>query len=161
MEGSAQDSYLVTEVMTATPQKLQLMLVDGAIRFTGKAQRLWEEQKDEEASEAIIRAQEILGEMLAALDRESESKLVRRVAAVYLFVFRELMEASLHRDARKLAGARRVLEVERETWQAVCEKFGSRNQLGAAAAAPIAPIDLAADACGPTDAAAGGFSIDA
>jgi len=106
MEASAQESYLVTEVMTATPQKLQLMLIDAAIRSAEKARRLWQEQKNDEACEALIHAQEIVGQMLASLNHEPAPELTRKVAAVYLFIFRSLMEANFHRDEsrRKQAG---------------------------------------------------------
>jgi len=50
MDASAHESYLVTEVMTATPQKLQLMLIDAAIRSAEKARRLWHEQEDDWAA---------------------------------------------------------------------------------------------------------------
>lgn len=159
MEGSARDQYLVAEVMTATPQKLQLMLVEAAIRFAGRARQLWSERKDEEATDALIRAQDIIGQMLASLDRESALPVVRKVAAVYLFVFRCLMEANCQRDERKLDDALKVLEEERETWRQVCEKFGSRRQLEAAARPAQAPPGAVLDA--PAPEASDGFSIEA
>lgn len=159
MEGSAREQYLVAEVMTATPQKLQLMLVEAAIRFAGRARQLWAERKDEEAAEALIRAQDVVGQMLASLDRESSLPLVRKVAAVYLFVFRCLMEANCQRDERKLDDALKVLEEERETWRQVCEKFGSRRQLETSDQPAALPRGLTIDA--PAPEASGGFSIEA
>lgn len=136
MEASAQESYLVTEVMTAAPQKLQLMLIDAAIRWAEKARRLWREQNDEQASEALIRAQEIVGQMLGSLNPEPAPELVRKVAAVYLFIFRSFMEANLRRDEGKLDDALRVLRTERETWRQVCEKLGTARQEHCSAAGP-------------------------
>ena len=37
MPSPAHENYLVTEVMTATPQKLQLMLIEAAIRCAARA----------------------------------------------------------------------------------------------------------------------------
>jgi len=127
MESSARESYLVTEVMTATPQKLQLMLIEAAIRSAKRARKMWREEKHEQACEAMIHAQQVVSELLASLDREAAPELVRKIASVYLFVFRRLMEANYERDEEKLADALRVLEVERETWQSVCTELGSRK----------------------------------
>ncbi len=148
MEGSAQESYLVTEVITAAPQKLQLMLIDAAIRAAEKARRLWREQKDEQACEALIRAQEIVGQILGSLNHEPAPDLVRKVAAVYLFIFRSLMEAGFQRDERKLDDALKVLRAERETWRQVCERLGTARQpdcsastlAGSPPAPPIPPV---------------------
>lgn len=136
MEASAQESYLVTEVLTAAPQKLQLMLIDAAIRWAEKARRLWREQRDDQAGEALIRAQEIVGQMLASLNPEPAPALVRKVAAVYLFIFRSFMEANLRRDEGKLDDALRILRTERETWRQVCEKLGTQRQEACSAAVP-------------------------
>ena len=37
MDIKSREEYLVTEVMTAPPQKLQLMLIEAALRFAAKA----------------------------------------------------------------------------------------------------------------------------
>ncbi len=49
-------------------------------------------------------------------------ELTDRVAAVYAFIFRRLVEAGYRRDEAKLADAIRLLEIERETWQRVCQQ---------------------------------------
>ncbi len=74
MQTHARDAYLQTEVMTATPQKLQLMLIDAAIRFSRQALVHWQNDQHEEAGEAIIRAQEKeIGEFKAWLSKKSAS----------------------------------------------------------------------------------------
>ncbi len=155
MEASAHQSYLVTEVMTAAPQKLQLMLIDAAIRSAEKARRLWREQKDEEACEALIHAQEIVGQMLGSLNHEPAPDLVRKVAAVYLFVFRSLMEANFHRDEHKLDDALKVLRTERETWRQVCEKLGTSRPPDSSPPTPDTSSEAAAAHIPPGQAAAG------
>jgi flagellar protein FliS len=144
MRSSARESYLVTEIMTATPQKLQLLLIEAAIRSAQRARQKWQEEDCEQACEALIHAQEIVGELLAALDRELNAELVKKMAAIYLFVFRSLMEANSQRDQQKLNDAIKVLEVERQTWQMVCEKLGGRSESHALAAADSPPKPSAA-----------------
>lgn len=120
--------YLETEVMTATPQRLQLMLIDAAIRSASQARQCLQRQNNEAAFTATLRAQRIMAELLSGLRSESKDGLVRRVASVYLFIYSSLVAANLERDAARLDDALRVLEVERETWRRVCEELGSENQ---------------------------------
>jgi flagellar protein FliS len=121
----ARQNYLATEVLTAAPQKLQLMLIEGAIRFGQQARALWSQQRDDEAGEAIIRCQQIVAQLLAGLRRESSSQLVQQIAGVYFFVLNSLIAAHLNRDEQKLSEALAVLAEEQATWRAVCEKLGS------------------------------------
>lgn len=132
--------YLKTEVLTATPQKLQLLLLDGALRAIERARQYWQDGNDEDACESLIRAQQIVGELLAGLDGEAAPALARKVAGIYLFAFRRLTEANLLRDPAKLADAQQVLEVERETWRLLCDKLGGAEDADTAPIAPLPPL---------------------
>ena len=123
MERFARDNYLSTEVLTATPQKLHLMLVEAALRFTQRGRQLWETGQDAAACDSLVRAQNIISQLMAGLNYESGCDIVPRLSGVYQFVFRTLLDANLHRDPEKLDEALRVLEIERETWREVCAKF--------------------------------------
>ena len=177
MESSARENYLATEVMTATPQKLQLMVLDAAIRSAERTQQHWRAEEDEEASETLIHAQQIMGELVGSLNREGDTELVKKIAAVYLFVFRSLTEANFYHDEEKLNDAIKILKVERETWRQVCEQLGTAKPPGEepASAAPCeqtsaeqpkpvktpevaVPLD-GGDLVG--DSPSSGFSIDA
>ncbi len=165
MERSAHDSYLTTEVRTATPPKLQLILIEAALRSAGRAGELWRENRDDEACGELLRAQDIVGELLAALDRENYPEMAAQAGAVYLFIFRRLLEAGQQRDPAKLDDAVRVLEVERETWRQVCRRYGSKQEGAEYTAAPppafAPPVDPPEEA-GALDALpAGGFSLEA
>jgi flagellar protein FliS len=124
MPSSARDVYLETEVMTAAPQKRQLMLIEAAIRSIERARQGWRADNAEDAHECLVRAQRIVTEMMAALNHEVVPDLTRRVASLYVFVFRRLVEANLRRDESKLDDALRVLDLQRQTWQDMCERLG-------------------------------------
>ena len=149
-------SYLESEVLTASPWKLHLMLIEGAISRAERARSCWDTGEYEQATESLIRAQQIITEMLANLNRESEPELARRVAAVYLFVFRTLLEAGAERDGRKLGEAIRVLAVERETWREAC-----RRQGGSPSTAAPPPHHLPSPHAPIPDSAPGSFSLEA
>jgi flagellar protein FliS len=154
----ARDQYLFTNVNTATPQKLQLLLIDAALQSAHRAGEYWRQGLDDRAVAALVHAQSVLNEMLAVIDRHAGGEVAARVSAVYDFIFHALVRASSQHDARGLADAVRVLEFERETWRQVCEKIAT-DQPPPGPAAPHArfgaPIDSAAGDF------AGGLSLEA
>jgi flagellin-specific chaperone FliS len=75
----------------------------------------------------MLRVIDIVGEMLAGV-RERQSELNQRLTDLYWFLFRRVSEAKIHSDSAKLAEALRLLEYERQTWLAVCEKLGAETQ---------------------------------
>jgi flagellar protein FliS len=123
MKNNTADNYLFTEVTTATPQKLQLMLIDAAIREGRRAQRHQQDKENRQAGKCILRARKIVSGILAGMDYEANSELVGKVAGVYLFIYNTLTRAFIDKDENKLAEALRVLAVERETWRQLCEKL--------------------------------------
>ena len=125
MAPSVRDDYLVTEVMTAAPQKLQLLLVDAAFRLAVKAREHRRNEQPEPAGEALIRCQQIVTELMCGLRPENNPELVRKVGAIYAFIFRTLVEAHLKHDATKLDEVISILEIERDTWREVCTQLGS------------------------------------
>lgn len=133
MDLSAHDSYLETQVHTATPQRLRLMLIDGALRQARAAQQAWTEQRLNDAAESLIRCRDIVAELLSGI-RIDKSPVVQQTLGIYAFVFSALTEVQQSRDTHQLAGIIRVLEEDRETWQQVCFELPHR----------VAPIDPSA-----------------
>jgi flagellar protein FliS len=123
MDARARDQYLTTEIMTATPQKLHLVLIEAAIRAIHRGRHYRRAGENDKACVALVQAQKIIGEVMAGFRREVDPGLVTNVASVYMFVFRCLVDGNLRHDERKLDDALRVLEIERGTWQAVCQQL--------------------------------------
>jgi flagellar protein FliS len=122
MDSNAHDSYLETQVKTATPQKLQLMLVEGAIRFAHQTIHHWEQQDEAAACDSLIRCRKIVTELLNNV-RPKMSEAAKRAASVYLYLFQTLTDIQLHRQRERMADVLQVLEEERETWQTVCREI--------------------------------------
>ncbi|HEX7375796.1 MAG TPA: flagellar export chaperone FliS [Pirellulales bacterium] len=150
------EKYFADQVLTASPQRLQLMSLDGALQYARRAIQHWEAGKIYEGGEALIGCQQIVAELLRGLRPEQAPELVAQVTALYHFVFRTLVEAASQRSVSKLNEAIAVLEIERETWRQVCERLGSALEAPAPSAAPRAPHFMPAH-----DAPAERFSIDA
>ncbi|MDR2172167.1 MAG: flagellar export chaperone FliS [Planctomycetaceae bacterium] len=122
---TARNNYLQAEVSTATPQKLQLLLVEAAIKNIHRTKQAWHDARYDVGIEALTVAQDIISEILCSLDMEGNPAIAKQLASIYLFIFRRLAEGGMWHDETKLDDALRVLNSERETWRQVCDKFGS------------------------------------
>jgi flagellar protein FliS len=131
MNEFSRDLYLETQVNTATPQKLRLLLIDGALRFARQTLDHWRASNQPAAAESLLRCREITSELLAGVSPEA-SPLARQVSEIYVYLFAMLSEVQRTRDEHALAAAIRILEEERETWRQVCEKLTDRPTAPAA-----------------------------
>lgn len=118
-------AYLETQVTTATPQKLRLMLLDGALRFAHRTRDQWRAGDFEAALESLIRTRDIVSELIAGIQPDA-SPLARQVNALYVYLFSALTESQQTRDEHQLAGVIRVLASERETWRQLCQQLPDR-----------------------------------
>jgi len=125
---ASDNPYLRDAVLTATPEQLQLMLYDGAIRFASQAKDALLKKDYEASCEKLIRAQNIILEMQSGLNPEVNPELCDRVAALYNFIFRKLVDANVQRDTQAIDDAVKVLRLERETWQILVDKVTRERQ---------------------------------
>jgi flagellar secretion chaperone FliS len=119
-----QTQYLESKILTAGPHRLHLLLIEGALRYGRQAEAALRGGDATAAAGPLLRVIDIVGELLSAV-RERSSDINKQLADLYWFLFRCVSEAKINSDAARLAEALRLLEFERETWVAVCEKFGS------------------------------------
>ena len=128
MSQSAHQTYLETQVRTATPQKLRLMLIENAIRFGRQALELWsDDDKRQECCTALARCNDILTELYSSV-RDEETTVVQQVRAIYRFLLTELAQASSSQDPQSLCQVIDVLETERETWRQICAQIPEAPQ---------------------------------
>ena len=169
---SAADSYLETRVLTATPQRLRLMLIEEALRRVRLASEALAAGRKLEGAVACSRAREIVSELIAGIHPDG-NEIAKRVLGIYLYLFSTLTEVSLSADGNRLNDITRVLDEERQTWQAVCEQQPERLEAAGGSVQPteeVAPAVVASHwspsySAGPSLSApasiAENFSIDA
>jgi flagellar secretion chaperone FliS len=119
------DAYLETQVLTATPQRLRLMLIEGAIRKITTAQAAHEAGDWLKASEDLGRCRDIVSELISGIDPE-QTPVARQILGVYMFIYSTIVECEFGLDRGRLPELLRVLEEERQTWRAVCEQMPDR-----------------------------------
>src|ERR1700742_3742680 len=71
----AAQNYLRTRVLTATPEQLQLMLYDGALRFGEQARLALEKKNFEDSYNNITKVQKILTELSGTLKHDLAPEL--------------------------------------------------------------------------------------
>ena len=125
---AAQQQYLRTRVMTATPEQLQMMLYDGAIRFSEQARAALQAHDYE-------RSYKIITEMSCTLKRDVLPELCDKLSALYGYVYKRLIEANVHHSTEAIDEALELLRYQRETWAMLLEQLG--RQKAAVAAAKI------------------------
>jgi len=125
MSQFARDAYLEGQILTATPQRLRLMLIEAALRKGNTAQQACSSDDKDAAVAAIGCCRDIVAELIAGIQPD-QTPLAKQVLGIYLFLFSTLVELGLMPDAQRLNDVIRVLEEERQTWQAVCEQMPDR-----------------------------------
>jgi flagellar protein FliS len=119
---SPHDIYLETQIATATPQRLRLMLIEGAIRRARLTIEHWREGQGDLALESLIACRGMVSELLAGV-KEEQSDLGKKVIGLYAFLFQTLTAAQLSRNPSALNEAIKILEEERQTWSQVCQQL--------------------------------------
>lgn len=128
----AAQNYLKTKVFTATPEQLQLMLYDGAIRFGEQARVSLEAKNYEQSYFNIARVQRIITEMQSSLKHDLAPELCGKMAALYNYIYRRLIEANIEHNLKSLDEALGLLRYQRETWTMLMDKLGKTKAAAAA-----------------------------
>jgi flagellar protein FliS len=115
---SAQRAYTESAVLTAPPERLILMLYDGAIRFLSQGAVALRRNDIPQARERVRRAEAIIDELNWSLDM-SHGEVPERLRAIYLFCKRHLIEATIQKDPDRIATVQRLLGELREAWEQI------------------------------------------
>jgi flagellar protein FliS len=108
-------AYQQQSIMTAPPERLVVMLYDGAMRFFFQAAAALREGARATAFERLDRGEAIVDHLLTTLDM-SAGQVAERLEGIYVFCKRLLMEARIERDADKVDLVRDYLSELRDAW---------------------------------------------
>jgi flagellar secretion chaperone FliS len=127
MNPQVAQNYLRTKVLTATPEQLQLFLFDGAIRFAEQARAPLQQKNFEQSHQLITSAQKIVNQLIVSLKRELAPDLCAKLAAIYTYAYRRLVEANVSHKIEPLDEAVKLLKYQRETWVMLLQKLASQK----------------------------------
>src|SRR5690349_8224245 len=113
MNPNVAQNYLRTRVLTATPEQLQMMLYDGALRFGEQARLALEKKNFEDSYNNISRVQKIITELSCTLKHDVLPDLCGKLAALYTYAYKKLIEANIEHKLEPLNEAMDVLRFQR------------------------------------------------
>jgi len=122
------DAYLKTRVLTASPERLRLMLLDGAIKFARQGQAGLRAKDFEASYVGFSQSRAIVMELIVTIESDPDPVLAGRVKSVLSFIYSQMVDASVAKDADKMEEPIRLLEFERETWAMFIEQLASTSQ---------------------------------
>jgi flagellar protein FliS len=105
---SAKLAYTEAAVMTATPERLVVMLYEGALRFLQRAAAAMRAGQDDAARVNVHRANAILDELNVSLDMRY-GEIPERLRSIYLFSKRQLIDAGQTGDVDTVDTIARLL----------------------------------------------------
>jgi flagellar secretion chaperone FliS len=149
-EHGSVNAYLRTKVLTASPEELRLILLDGAIKFAQQARDGLVNKDFEQSYNGFTQARAIVTELIVTIRPEFDPEFLGKVRALYAFMFNELVEASRDKDPKRVNGVIQLLQYERETWSLLISKLaeerGARVQNPATDPAATGPMASATSA---------------
>ena len=132
---NALSSYKETRIKTASQGQLIIMLYDEAVKQLNRALELLaldsSEKKDpgriEQISKAVMKTEEIITELMVSLDFEQGGDISKNLFALYNWFNRELLEANIAHDTRRLAAVRDMIAELRGTWSEIISKSSAEH----------------------------------
>ena len=112
---NAYQQYQYNSIMSASPERLVLMLFEGAIKFVKLARKAIEEKDIAGANNNLTRAQDIIAELDRSLDMSYD--ISQSLAGIYDFLYRQLVDANIKKDAELLDVVESMLKELKDTWE--------------------------------------------
>lgn len=120
----AAQQYKNTNVTTASPLTLVLMMYDGAVRFIQQGIAAIEERNYEQANNNLGRAQDIVAALAGALDMR-QGEVAENLQRLYDYMQTRLVEGNVRKDAAPLQEVIRLLQELREAWEQIARGEGA------------------------------------
>jgi len=115
------ESYKETQIKTATPGKLIVMLYNGAIKFLHIAKDAINTNDIETAHNNIVKAQDIVMELLLSLNMDA-GEIAKKLSGLYLYINKKLTEANIYKKLKPIEEVLGMMEELRDVWGEVANK---------------------------------------
>lgn len=122
MNAQVYDQYRKTTVETLSPAKLLLMLYDGALSSLRTAQKAIDEKDMSQAHNQLIKAQDIVTELMATLNMDVP--ISQQLYSLYDYIQRRLIEANLNKDSSIIDEAYQFISELRDAFAQAARESG-------------------------------------
>lgn len=119
-------AYQINQVFTVPQEKLVLMLYDGALRFCRQGIMALEKKDYAGVNDNLIRAQEILGELIASLNFDA-GEIARNLYRLYEFMRWHLIQANVKKNVTMIKEVVELLQGLRDAWEEATRNYHSHD----------------------------------
>ncbi|WP_411822339.1 flagellar export chaperone FliS [Leptospira sp. 'Mane'] len=119
---SGYNEYKANEISTVSQIKLIVMLFDGAIRFLGIAMDNMNPRKYDVVNNHIIKAQDIITELLLSLNMEEGKEVANGLLSLYIYLKKRLLEANMKKDKQIVEECIKILTELKTSWEELEKK---------------------------------------
>jgi flagellar protein FliS len=113
------NQYKQTQITTANQGKLIVMLYDGAIKFLNIALDNLNPKTYDVVNNNIIKAQDIITELLLSLNMEEGGEISQNLFNLYMYFKRQLLDANIKKDGEILDQIIKMLKELRDAWDQI------------------------------------------
>jgi flagellar secretion chaperone FliS len=115
-------SYRKTNVITSDPGRLIIMCYEGAIDSLKLAKEKIKEKDYEKKAKAIIKAQDIIEELICSLDFEKGGEIANNLESLYNYMLRRILQGDLNKDVKAIDEVIGILSDLLSSWQELVSK---------------------------------------
>ena len=123
IQQDAQENYQATQISTATKEQLLLITYDIGIRSCQTAEGALEEKDYELSNRELVRAQNVIRELMITLNVERGGEVAESLMRLYDFMHRYLVQANIDKDSSKVSIVTNMLKELRQTWEEALMKL--------------------------------------
>jgi len=124
------NAYQNTQVTTASPEKILLMLYDGAVRFSKLALDRMNRQDISGKGVYIGKALAIVTELMNTLDHKIGGEIAQNLERLYVYLIGEFTKANVNNDPKSLENAIAILSHLRDTWTEAVDIVQKERSIG-------------------------------
>jgi flagellar secretion chaperone FliS len=129
-------TYKETKIKTASQGQLIIMLYEEAIRQLTMAIEMLElknenkkiHDKIEKINKAIMKAEEIITELMVSLDFDNGGEIAKDLFSLYSWFNKELLEASISQDVGRIKTVKNMFTDLHNTWKQIVHTAELENR---------------------------------
>ena len=121
-------SYRKTNITTSDPVRLVIMCYEGVIENLKLAKEKMKENNHEKKAKAIIKAQDIINELMCSLNFEKGGKIANNLESLYNYMLRRILQGDLNKDVRPIDEVIGMFKELLSAWQEVASRRDSEIQ---------------------------------
>jgi flagellar protein FliS len=116
------EQYKSNSVQTLSPQRIVLLLYDAIIKNINFAIKAIDDKDFISSNEKIQKAQDIIMELMMALDKKKGGEIAINLAALYDYWYRKLIEANVKKNTDGLSEVSSMVKDLRNSWEIAMTK---------------------------------------